>query len=460
MTKTFVTVVNRVNNAAIRRTRNERGDIVYVVPSYTMPDNIIMNGGLYPAEEIEKAWKTLENTPAPLAHPMDANGNYVSANSPDGILYYQAGVFNKNVQRVSDEKYGHRLYVEKHIHLETAMKSERGKRLIEAIDKGEPIHSSTGVLVNVEYTAGTLNGKPYEWIARDFTFDHDAILLDEEGAATPDDGTGLLINQHLIKTMRRDGQTFAVHSAKLNVNQSFNDLREQLQAEVQQRFGEANKHIWLMDFGEDYAVFELDETPYKVGYTTDGENITLDSEAQEVKRVTMWEAVTNSIKGFFNRGNSATTINQEGDDMFKQHIENVLKANKIDYSKMTDEQKIEAYDALKGNAAEQPVEPKGEQEPAQGEQVVNADIQKLVADTVAQVMAANAQAAEKAERDEIEQTLTANKSPLTRETQDKMTLNELHAVVNTFKRQSAYGLPAGQMVPNHNESRFSDELPE
>lgn len=461
MTKQLVQVVNKVNNAAIRRVNVPGKGLFYVVPSYTMPDNCVMNGGFYPAEEIAASFETLNDTPAPVGHPYNENGEYIPANSPDGILFFQCGIFNKNVQRVSDDKYGHRVYVEKWVHVETAMQSERGKRVIEAIDSGAPIHSSTGiVLESVPEIGVNAQGKKYTWRATNMTFDHDAILLDEEGAATPEDGVGLLVNKQLLTQINRQGATMTVNSARLNANQSFNDLREQLQAEVQQRFGEANKRIWLMDFGEDYAVFELDETPYKVGYTTDGENITLDSEAQEVKRVTMWEAVTNSIKGFFNRGNSATTTNQEGDDMFKQHIENALKANKIDYSKMTDEQKMEAYDALKGNAAEQPVEPKGEQEPAQGEKVVNAYIQKLVADTVAQVIAANAKAAEKAERDEIEQTLAANKSPLTRETQDKMTLNELHAVVNTFKRQSAYGLPAGQMVPNHNESRFSDELPE
>ena len=37
-----------------------------IVPSATLPDNIIMNGIKYPSEEIEKGYKSLNRSPAPL----------------------------------------------------------------------------------------------------------------------------------------------------------------------------------------------------------------------------------------------------------------------------------------------------------------------------------------------------------------------------------------------------------
>lgn len=460
MSKQLVNIVNRVNNAAIRRIKNERGELIYVVPSFTLPDNCVMNGGLYPAEEIERGFMTLEDTPAPAGHPYDSQGNYIIANSPDGILYFQCGIFNKNVQRVQDDKYGHRIYVEKHIHVETAMKSERGKRIIDAIDRGQPIHTSTGVLLNRKPQSGIMNGKQYEWVANGIVFDHDAILLDEEGAATPNDGVGMLVNKHLIKQVERQGAQLAVNTASLNINQSFNDLREILQAEVQQAYGEDERHVWIADFGDDYAVFEKGETPYKVSYTKTDSGIKLSGEAQEVRRVTTWETVTNAIKGLFNRGNNATQHNQEGEDMFKEHIESVLKANKVDYSAMSDEHKIAEYDKIRGNAAEQP-KPAGEQEPAQGEKVVNADVQKLVDDAVAKAMEANQKAQESAERTQLAEQLKANKVDLSDEDQKSMSVNALKTLVDkTTVKNSAMGVPGGSPVTFNSESRFGDDLPE
>ena len=58
-----------VNAASIRReTVNGREHLV--IPSYTLPGDITMNRGFYPAEEIDRAYTTLEGTFAPLSHPM------------------------------------------------------------------------------------------------------------------------------------------------------------------------------------------------------------------------------------------------------------------------------------------------------------------------------------------------------------------------------------------------------
>ena len=460
MTKQLVQIVNKVNNAAIRRTRDSRGELVIVVPSFTMVFDSVLNNMLYPASVIESRYMTLNDTPAPVGHPVSVDGEYISANSPEGIIYFQCGIFNKNAQVMEDEKWGKRVYSEMHIHYDTAMKTERGKRVIEAIDRGDPIHTSTGVMVSWDEVSGINKfGDSYERVVNDLVVDHNAVLLDEEGANTPSQGVGIFANHKLFEKVSREGLSMSINTVHTEINQSFNDLREQLQAEVQQRFGEEGRHLWLMDFGDDYAVFELGETPYKVGYTMDGETITLDSEAQEVKRVTMWEAVTNSIKGFFNRGNSATQ-HQEGNDMFKQHIENVLKANKIDYSKMTDEQMIEAYDTLKGNAAEQP-ETKGEQSKPKGETVVNAEVQSIVEKAVEKALAANQRAQEQAERTTLADKLKANGVELDEADQASMSVNALRAFVErTSPKPSAYGLAGGQLTNNTNESRFSADLPE
>ena len=72
-----VNVTTKVNSQAIRReTYNGRPHLV--LPSYTLPANVVMNGGLYPESEIDAHYQGLEGTLAPLGHPT-VNGQFVSA---------------------------------------------------------------------------------------------------------------------------------------------------------------------------------------------------------------------------------------------------------------------------------------------------------------------------------------------------------------------------------------------
>lgn len=179
-----------VNSADIRREQHN-GREHLVIPSYTLPANVVMNRGLYPGEEIDKAYAGLEGTLAPLGHPM-LDGEYVSARTPEAINAYHVGAFNRNV-----EKRGNRVYVEKWIDTETAAQTEGGRRLLAAVATGEPIHTSTGVFLRRE----AAEGDGYDWIARDMNFDHDAILLDEAGAAGPDQGVGMMVNTVLVPNL-------------------------------------------------------------------------------------------------------------------------------------------------------------------------------------------------------------------------------------------------------------------
>lgn len=171
------------NAAGIRRERRNGRDKI-IVPSATLPDGVIMNGIKYPADEIEKGFATLENTPAPLGHPT-INGKFISASDPEGINIGWIGAHNENARRENG-----RVFIDKVIDVARANESEGGKAVLEAINKGEPIHTSTGLLCNL----ADPDGDDHEHIARNMFFDHDAILLGEEGAATPDQGVGMLVN--------------------------------------------------------------------------------------------------------------------------------------------------------------------------------------------------------------------------------------------------------------------------
>jgi hypothetical protein len=178
-----VNVRTAVNNAQIRRDKRNGKDVI-IVPSATLPDDVVMNNIKYPADEIAKSFHTLDRTFAPFRHPM-VNGQYVSAREPEAVNDFYIGAWNENVRRENG-----RVWLDKVIDVEVAGRTENGKRLLDAINKGEPIHTSTGIFLEVD----SANEAGYSYIAKNMYMDHDAILLDEEGAATPNQGVGMMVN--------------------------------------------------------------------------------------------------------------------------------------------------------------------------------------------------------------------------------------------------------------------------
>lgn len=186
-----VNIRSLANVAAVRKeTRNGR-DLI-IVPSATLPDDVIMNGIKYPADEISKSYASLNRTPAPYGHPT-INSRFVSATDPEGINIGYIGAWNENARQE-----GGRVLLDKVIDIEVASRCENGREVLNAIEAGDPIHTSTGLLCNLE---AVQNGDGHDFIARDMEFDHDAILLNEEGAATPEQGVGMLVNGQEIKVV-------------------------------------------------------------------------------------------------------------------------------------------------------------------------------------------------------------------------------------------------------------------
>lgn len=175
----------RTNSVGKPREETRNGRKVVVVSSATMPDNIVMNDIRYPGEEIAKSFTSLNRTPAPLGHPK-VNGVYVTARDPEAINMNHVGAWNENVRRD-----GGRVFLDKVIDVEVANRTEAGRGLMAAINEGKPIHTSTGLLANLEDAPENSGAK---YVAKDITFDHDAILLNEPGAATPEQGVGMFVN--------------------------------------------------------------------------------------------------------------------------------------------------------------------------------------------------------------------------------------------------------------------------
>lgn len=226
-----VNIRSAVNAAAIRRERRDGRDVV-IVPSATLPDGVVMNGIRYPADEIAKSFATLEGTPAPLGHPT-MNGSFVSASDPRGMVRGFVGAWNENVRQE-----GGRVFMDKVIDVAFANQIDGGKAVLHAIEKGEPIHTSTGLLCKLE----ACNGEQQDGakhVARNMLFDHDAILIGEDGAATPEQGVGMLVN----KAIGDDGNEIEV------INSAFDDAERELEwaAESALRAAERLARVPLLD---------------------------------------------------------------------------------------------------------------------------------------------------------------------------------------------------------------------
>lgn len=259
-----VNVTTSVKPSAIREELHN-GRVFLVMPSKTLPDNVVMNGMLYPADEIAKSFMSLEGTVAPLGHPI-VNGEYVSANHPEAYLH-NVGAFNKNVRRENGS-----VYIEKW--LDKAYAEKVAPELMDAINKGEPISTSTGLMCDRE----PVKGKPYPYVARNMRFDHDAILLNETPAAGVEQGVGMMVNGQMV-----------VNSV---LDESERDKREALSAILPE-------HAHLTDYDDTTLIYEIYEGGKEVVQALDYQIIdgvaTATEQPYNVKRKTTWERIKSAF---------------------------------------------------------------------------------------------------------------------------------------------------------------------
>lgn len=182
-----VNIKHRVNQDMISF-RGEGDDKEMVIRSVAAKDESVLNGILYTRSELDASMDTLDQTPAPLGHPVDNAGDFLSARDVKALNGFYFGAYNENPRRD-----GNRILVDKVINVKRAKENEMGRRVLDAINQGDPIHTSTGLLCNIEDCQESVA----QFVARNILFDHDAILLDEPGAATPEEGIGMMVNKAL-----------------------------------------------------------------------------------------------------------------------------------------------------------------------------------------------------------------------------------------------------------------------
>ncbi|MFG6654935.1 hypothetical protein ACG0Z5_10740 [Scandinavium sp. M-37] len=314
-----VNITTKVNSKSIRREMHN-GREHLVLPSYTLPANVVMNGGLYTDTEINAHYTGLEGTLAPLGHPQ-VNGQFVSAFSPEGLCVGFVGAWNRNVK-----KSGNRVYLEKWVDTNRAQESEGGRELLErvaAIERGEdvpPIHTSVAVYLDQLEANEEQKAMGADWVAKIHGMDHDAILLHEVGAATPEQGVGLMVNADLATPMK-------VNAGAL-IGESYRERERRLEKAARERFAPGdNDYAWVADFTDSQAVIITNGGEAQVyGYTADGGKVTFDDKGSPVTRQESWVSiVANKVKSLFTTQEPPAENHQTEGDMplTKEELEQI-----------------------------------------------------------------------------------------------------------------------------------------
>lgn len=303
-------------------------------------DGIVMNGMLYPGEQLAKSAPTLNGKPAPAGHPKNPEGQYISAANGDALLTSYVGSVCRNARHV-----GGRTMVDIVVNEAQAKALPDGQAIVARLDaaingtSGEPIHVSTGLLCEPITADGTSNGKPYQRIATNIQYDHLAILLHEQGAGTPEQGVGMWLNaagqpaqveQVVIPSGPEDKRTAGLLGW---VRKLLGNTDELSMRQIEDGLGATlPAGAWITDVYTRYAIWRDDAgTFWRQDYAVSSEGVlSWTGQAVKVERKVEYEEVSTN----------------QGADQVKEQILAALTAAGVQTAGLTDAALLTAYNAL------------------------------------------------------------------------------------------------------------------
>jgi hypothetical protein len=163
----------------IRNSRYEHRDgRDYLVAPLVMIVSGVLSGSrgplLYPIEELQRTAELWNSVPILLGH---------HAASPEAIARYGLGTI-RNARVIRDK-----LVADGWFDVEAV--SRLSPTLLDTLVSGGVVELSTGLSIDADPTEGIVNGVYYHAIARQYRPDHLAILIDQRGACSINDGCGV-----------------------------------------------------------------------------------------------------------------------------------------------------------------------------------------------------------------------------------------------------------------------------
>lgn len=159
----------------------------------------VVNGALVTVDELKKFVPSWEGRPIPVRHP-NLNGVNVSANIPEIMQASVIGTFQRvtfNANKLSGE-----------IWLDVQRAIAKGfESVLNALESGDMMEVSTAYFADTVRQGGMFNNKTYDRQHVNLRPDHLALLPDEIGACSIDDGCGT----HRNSSGKTPFQTLVTH---------------------------------------------------------------------------------------------------------------------------------------------------------------------------------------------------------------------------------------------------------
>ena len=266
----------KTNVSGMVRNDTMEGRDYLVVPMIMMVEGVLNGSGgpkYYPAEELEKVPQVWNHKPVVVYHP-EMHGKALSACDPDIITTHKIGVI---MNTTFD---GTRLRAE--AWLEPDRIAIVDNRVQVALDNSTMMELSTGLFTENEATPGMFGEVPYDGIARNLRPDHLAILPDQIGACSIEDGAGFLrVNARNKNELEKVLQFLGVQNEL-----SHSDIREQIRIALPKT---EQDMTWIEDVFEDWFVSEQEGKSYKQNYSIKNDIVSLEGLRSEVVRKTVYE---------------------------------------------------------------------------------------------------------------------------------------------------------------------------
>ncbi len=295
MKKTRVNILTAINAASVTINRTEIDGEKYAIIKNVlwMTDGVVLNGGLYAAEDNEKGYPSMDGRLMPFKHP-EVNGEYVAISQLDSadvavaLGKHYGGVHAQNVR-----KSGSDYFVDVMINERVANAHDDGVLLlnwvgkVESGEKPDPIHMSTGLMTNRVQANGESRGKKYTWRAANQAYDHLAILFHENGAGG--DEIAIAVNCEMVINSKLD------EANEDALDDSYGEKLAILSKAVKERFATSDSYAYVQDFDDRALVYCTPEGMYSIDYHFEGDNPILTGESRTVVAETSYKVKTNTL---------------------------------------------------------------------------------------------------------------------------------------------------------------------
>lgn len=190
MTTSYKRQKATVNISAVRT--EQIGDASFLVAPVTMLVEGVHHGNrgpaYYPVEEMAASAQRWNGVPVPINHPHTESGDYISANDPKILASQVVGRVYNTEWRDAEKKLCGEVWIE----VDKANSVYPG--LVNLVRHGGRLEVSTGFFSQDELVEGEWNGEAYTSVVRNIEPDHLAILKDDVGACSWEDGCGIRAN--------------------------------------------------------------------------------------------------------------------------------------------------------------------------------------------------------------------------------------------------------------------------